>query len=579
MKAGALIEELLDPECDGDVPARYRGREIELFQARGRLYPEKLWEFFDAIVGRRHGIVIGIGPRGGGKTMAASDAALARFLVHGDDVFQLGGSFDQAKRGFQYVRQMLNADSDLAESLEDFLKTAAVGVKGNWYKIAACSQKAARGEHPGDPHEGTGWQAHGGLLVLDERDEMDDEVAAAAQFSMAAANPGTVLITSTAHRDDGSGIALLEEQSEALGAKLVKWDCLDVCEVCGHDCAVCPGGRAFAGALFGGKRIADRRLKIAEGARTGRDRIDGTRAGADGSGRRRDRIGTVATAESVAGWEAFKREVNWPADEAAYCTGKAKLHRAGHLRLETIFRMFKAAPSREAFEVEMMCRRRGGARNVCDAAKLDGCLDRDAGYLAGYETVATIDWGLKGWAVLIALQRQNTRVVAVDCQYLRLAPVGTVLGVLQEWRDAYGVYEVWADASHPYENLEVASAGFAIHEVAFASKKELGAGWIRGMVERGELGIPGWIERGADASGRAVYEYRFPSDAMRNLWRQLRRWRRDKNGKIVKGDDHGCDSLLCAAERFAVSAEWVPDSEGSGMRASFGLSGPVGGWR
>ncbi len=554
-ETASLIEEFLS------APERlrleeWRGREVEFFEARGRRYPERLKDFFQAVLSREWPVVVGIGPRGGGKTMAVSDAALGRFLWCDDDIYQLGGSLKQAREGFKYVRQILQADAALEEGLEEFLKEAATGPRGNWYRIAASSTKQARGQHPGDPHPQTGWQAHGGVLILDERDEMDDEIADAAEMSMGVADPGTIIITSTAHREDGGGIALLEEQAEAMGARVFKWDILDVSEVCTHDCAACPGGHAFAGALLGGTRAR---------------RPRSLPSGSDALGSRH--CGTVATAESVAAWEKYRREHGWVGDEPAYCGGKAKLHAPGHMKMERIFATYRKARNKEIFEVEMLCRRRRGARSVVDPAKLDACLDPEAGYRGGYETVLTVDWGLKGWCVVTAQQAQLNRIVVVDVRYLHLAPVGHVIEILEEMRDAYGAHEVYADASHPYENLEVANAGFEMTECPFNQVKELGAGWLRGIVERREFAIPGQILRAKDHQGRPQWEYVFRSEDFRELWRQIKRWRRDKNGKIVKADDHGPDSVICAAKKFALEEAWEPESEGTGRRESFGMFG------
>jgi hypothetical protein len=472
--------------------------------------------------------------------MAVADGSQARFLWYEDDVYHLGGSLKQAREGFRYVRQILAATEELEDSLEENLKEAATGAKGNWYRIAASSSKQARGQHPGDPHPAMGWKAHGGVLVLDERDEMDDEIADAASFSMSVASPGTLIVTSTAHREDGGGIARIEEQAEATGAEVHKWDCMDVNEICTHDCAACPGGMPFAGALFGGKTAKGK---------------------------------TTITAASAAAWEDYAAACNWPAGEAAYCVGRAKEHRQGHMRMERIFAMYRGARNKEIFEVEMLCRKRRGSRLVLDPAGMDRALDPTAGWAAGYEAAITIDWGLRGWCVVNLVQSQAMgRIVVCDSKYFHQAAVGVVIEHLNHLREWTGCTEVYADASHPYENLEVASAGFDVTECKFAVMKELAAGWLKGLVEKGLLVLPGEVVRGKDHAGNAQWEYRFASEDVRELWRQCKKWRRDKNGKIVKEDDHGPDSLSCAALKFADGGGVADfETEGTGERATTGL--------
>lgn len=521
---------------------KYRGRELDFYTERGRLYPEKLEEVFSTIFGVKCSDLVVVGPRGGGKTMGVSDAVLALFLFKEFDAFQIGGSLEQANKGFNYVRQILYQDTKLSESLQDELKTMATGARGNWYKVAPSSMKQVRGPHPGDPHPEMDWEPHGGVLVKDERDEMDDDIADAADFCLDSADPSINITTSTMHRDDGGGIALMADEAEARGAKVIKFDVFDVCEVCTHDCAVCPGGQAFAGALFGGVKA-------------------------------KNKIGTLPSAASFDQWDQWQKDNAWPEGEAPYCEGRAKQHRPGHYKMHKIFSAYKRSRNIEIFEVELCCRKRRGARKVVDASRLDGCLAEDVFYQAGYDDpIVTIDWGLKGWCVLHLVQGQMDNTIAVvESEYLHMASSDSVWDLVEDWQRDYGCYEVFADASHPYENLKGVERGFRVTEVAFNAHKEMGAGWIKGIIERGQLRIRGKIERALSGTGEVRPDFIFWSDGARELHRQLKAWRRDKHGKIVKADDHGCDSLLCAALKFADQQPWEVNISGTGTRESRSL--------
>lgn len=546
-KALAIIEQHLKP---GDMAFldKYRGREIDFFLERGRLYPEVLEKIFLLIYNGEADDLVIIGPRGGGKTMVIYDAATARFMWKEDDVFAIGGSKEQAINGFKYSRQILNSDVQASENVEDCLKGQAVGVRGNWMRIAAASTKGVRGPHPGDPHPAMGWVAHGGLLIKDERDEMDDDIADAADFTMDVAEPSTIVTSSTMHRDDGGGIAAMAEDAEARGAVVVKYDVFDVCEVCKHDCAKCPGGFPFAGSLYGATPVKG---KLPNGAP----------------------LLPKATAESNAAWDGFKSGNAWPVGEPAYCLGRAKMHRPGHYKMPKIFRAYKRSRHREIFEVELCCRKRKGARRIVDGAALDRCLNDSIAYCPGYDTpIITIDWGFKGWCVPILLQGQMDNTIAIlDCRFEHMTSVDGILAICEEWQRQTGATLVYADSSHPYENLKMVENGFDVTEVVFGKDKELGAGWVRGIVEKNQLRIPGKILRGNSQGEKPTYI--FYNDGIEQLFDQTKSWQRDKNGKIVKKNDHGPDSLSCAARHFTENTEWEPEFLSSGQRDSFKAGG------
>lgn len=547
MSVRNAIDALLASD-DADLLGQYRGREIEFLKERGRLFPEKIEELFYAIWEAKYSDIVLIGPRGGGKTMDVYDAVSLRFIFLGDDVFAVAGSEAQAINGFRYMRQLVYRDKQLAENLEESKKKEAVTSQGNWFRIAAASPTGVRGPHPGDPHEQTGWQAHGGVLIKDERDEMDDDIADSVDFTMDIADPSIIITTSTMHRDDGGGIAQMAEEAEARGAHVIKFDVFDVSEVCMHDCAKCPGKHAFAGKLYGG---ATPKKNLANGAPAL----------------------PRPTPESRKDWTEYKKQNAWPAGEPAYCEGRAKQHRPGHYKMDKIFRAFKRSRNREIFEVELCCRKRRGAKRVVDSAALDRCLDEVTAYQPGYDTpIATIDWGLKGWCVPILLQGQMDNTIAViDVRYEHMTSADGIVEILNDWREATGMYQVYADASHPYENLKLAENGFEVVEVPFAKWKEYGAGWMRGIVERNQLRLPGKLVVGTKDQKP---QYIFANDAVGELHKQIKGWQRDKHGKIVKKDDHGPDSLSCAAQHFTEQTDWDPtEVETTGKRTSYGLGG------
>jgi hypothetical protein len=93
--------------------------------------------------------------------------------------------------------------------------------------------------------------------------------------------------------------------------------------------------------------------------------------------------------------------------------------------------------------------------------------------------------------------------------------------------------------------------------VDFAKWKELGAGWIKGLLERKKLKIKGRKE-GA--------QYYFADPNTKRFFEQLKGWRRGKDGKVVKRDDHGPDALLCGARKWAQGGAWKAEFGSSGRR-------------
>jgi hypothetical protein len=549
----SVIEQELGDDVVDTVIDKYRGREIEFFMERGRKYPEKLEEIFHAVANGTHDEVVVRGCRGGGKTLVISDAATKRFRWDEWDVFHIGGSLKQAKDGYKYVNDTLTKSSDLGDSLQDNLKTAAIGPRGNWYNIAAASTKGVRGGHPGDIHPEMGNVPHGGMLVKDEFDEMDPRISEAADFSMDVAHPAMTVTTSTAHKDDGEGIQQLLEDAAARGAKVITFDAFDVTEVCTHDCAKCPGGFDFAGPMYGGCPAT----KAAEAMQRKRMNLQ---AGAIAL--------PTATPASSAAWEAHKSKVGWIGNEPAYCAGRAKLHREGHLKVARLAQMFRKS-NRRGFEIELCCRRRKGGLTICNAMHLDKCLDPDLVPMSGYDGCIVIDWGLKSQAAILAVQQQKDNTYAViDVNLPTMWSSDSVWEHCERLREEHGFNEVFADASHPYNNLDGANKfGFQVTEVPFAQNKEFGADWVAAIVERQQLRIRGRLvapEPGAGPNAKA--ERIFYSDDEETLFTQLKGWRRDAKGKIVKKNDHGCDALLQAALKFADEQPWKVECAGAGAR-------------
>jgi hypothetical protein len=535
-----IIRALLDGATD-DLLARWVGDPKPLLEEMGVIFSETAAEVFDAVYGDEWPHVVVEGPRGGGKTFLITLALGCRFLFRRDDVFHLGGSEEQAKNGFRYISEFLTGQPRFEEFVEDDLKTAATTRWGNWYKIAACSGKRVRGPHAGDPHREMGYVAHGGCCYTDEEAEIPDEIVDAMRFVINTAQPRKRVRSSTAHKVGGR-FRQVTSNPGRFAAKLIKFDIIDVAERCGHDCSRCPMGYYFAGPLFGAKAIR---------------RGTGGQAGV---------VLPAVTRSSLAGWEDWKRANDFPAHEPAMCEGRAKLHRPGHKTMDSLFEEVRESQCRTSDEVEIFGRNRAAGSAVLSGALLERCLDPDAGYEAGGEVLACVDWGWN-WSVIAAVQQQRNRLAVLEVQFSRHELIEELEERFRHLRQAYGVWRVTADASHKRENEHVRSWGFQVSEVPFAQLKDFGVRWVKGVVERGQMAIPGEILHGKDPVGQDG-KYRFGSEGHKKFFDQCLGWHTGVDGRIVKKNDHGPDAFLTLSVLLARGVPaWSGKIEGVGSRS------------
>jgi len=217
-----------------------------------------------------------------------------------------------------------------------------------------------------------------------------------------------------------------------------------------------------------------------------------------------------------------------------YCRGKAHNNSIlGWISLDFLFRMWEEE-TKEWFEVEMMGRKPSGASRVINPDDFKKALVDEAPFVREAPGAFGIDWGFKGFTKVVATQMvkreaEESILQVFDCMSFSRTGIEDITGALKNWRDMYGIDEVFADSSHPFENDAVRKAGFTVHEVTFVSFKEAGASAVKWFFEKKRIEIPRHF---------------------RELVEQLRKWRRDKTGKIVKKDDHYPDALLCTMMKW-----------------------------
>ena len=212
-----------------------------------------------------------------------------------------------------------------------------------------------------------------------------------------------------------------------------------------------------------------------------------------------------------------------------YCQGKAHNNSIlGWISLDYLFAMWEDE-TKEWFEVELMGRRPSGAGRVIAPDDIRKALVDEVIFVKGAPGAFGVDWGFKGMAAAVATQMVGEKLRLFDRMSFHLKGIEVIIGALKEWRDMYGIDEVFADSSHPFENDTLRKAGFTVHEVTFVSFKEAGAGAVKWFFEKERIELP---------------------KIFKDVIDQLKKWRRDKFGEIVKKDDHFPDALLCTMQKW-----------------------------
>lgn len=213
----------------------------------------------------------------------------------------------------------------------------------------------------------------------------------------------------------------------------------------------------------------------------------------------------------------------------AYCGGKAKRGK-GWLPIDNIRQAFIESP-KEWFEVEDMGMRPSGEGMVLPPDKVKKAFDNDfIPVIPGADSWFGIDWGFKGMTAIESLQLIGDEVQLVDSAEFTETELALIVEYLRDQSKIMGgTKQVYADSSHPFENNELRNEGFDVEEVPFVSYKETGAGWLRFLFER----------------------ERFKASRVKQkVMKQLLNWRRGKEGKIVKKDDHHPDALLAGTKKL-----------------------------
>ncbi len=234
------------------------------------------------------------------------------------------------------------------------------------------------------------------------------------------------------------------------------------------------------------------------------------------------------------------------------CAGKARTS-AGYLPYKNIITTFNLNKGTDVFEVEFACNRPGFHANVWDYELVDSSVAEEIKFDNSRMKAVGIDWGLTQTAVILVVELPDSVYIHTS-KFLSGTLTEDIMRLLKQWQEMFGDnIEYYTDASHPYNNLELENAGFDVTAVEFSKWKDFA------------------IQNVSRYLGH--YRLKINKEEEQNtiLVEQMRGYRRNKLGKIIKKDDHGPDALIMALMCFIYIDKYgsdSPDSHNTGMKGT-----------
>lgn len=532
--------------ADTDVRAKYRENPLEYFSEfhSFTLPPILKWVFNkiyymakDSVDNgvRTNGIdLIMCAARGSGKSLFASMIEFALWYFLDADAMGVGGSEDQATIVYGYVCSYIDADPKVS-SVVDKRTLSMTNKKGAaptpYLRCVASSAKAVRGPHLGALRKSPG------LLIMDEAAEMIDGLMKQALPMTKEARPPFNLIISTFHHAFGD-FQDFWDNAEARGFLKISMDSFDVCEKCVDDCSKCIPEfdetycQLVCGCYFDFD-IPREQLPVWTRFHY-MERLDETRLDQKPVGCLYPELCTGCSQREMCG--ATKVKMRQLGDMGKVCEkcGQKVDHKArlanGHFPVEEVRKAWRRN-DKTTFEVEYMGWRPGRGIFVIDPYEIDMAFvpDEQVRYQFGFgATVLGIDWGAAGTTAMTVAQYMTNEDVNIVSYHSLSAPSDTdCYQLITELAKQYKIVQVLPDSSHVFQNMHIQrELGLAVNPINFTTQKEAGVGAMRMKFERRQVKIP--------------EKYRS------TLGKDLKNWRRDSSGNIIKKNDHACDSLLCA---------------------------------
>jgi hypothetical protein len=453
-----------------------------------------------------------LGPRGGGKTKLTAAIELVAYRWFGYSWQNVGGSLEQAKLCYSYVKDAVTESSDLAKFTVSTQVQDTRSRKGDSISVSAASQTSVRGPHP----VGSGG---GGGLTLDEAAIIPDDICDAAKGQLTTANPSALIQLSTMGETQAGRFWDLVSDPKARGYKLKTFDIFDVAKRCKYDCATtCPVKAHFAEDDY------------------------------EGAGETRQLV------------------------HQAYCAGKAHAT-DGWIDVDEIAQQFREL-DRGAFERELMGKAVASVGHVYDPRLIDEAVlvnkalaknheDHQRRFLLLNKAIG-IDYGFSGQTAICYAVALRDALLIYRWEFFTQERYSVIREHILKRCFEEHIESVLADGSSPSENEDLLQMGAAMAEarmidwsprvvpVAFGKWKDYLVGEVRRRLETQKIFFtPNFGGGPKDPAHARAMTY-------------LKGLHYDAHGKIVKKDDHAGDACLALVAGFAPS--FISYGDPTGLR-------------
>ena len=214
------------------------------------------------------------------------------------------------------------------------------------------------------------------------------------------------------------------------------------------------------------------------------------------------------------------------------CNGRAR-NSDGFREFETAVDIKRTNSGSEVYRIEYLCERPQFYGSVYDQDQLNDAEWEEVETIPITEVVNNrsipsvgIDWGYAGQTSVIYTEKSLLGVGVLSCGFFHENRSTEIIEYLYQLRDAHGTFHIYADAADPFNNRELQEAGFHVVPVAFKKWKDFGIKNIQRFLETGRIQLA------------------LKGEGIKELISQLRKYRADARGNIIKRDDHGPDALL-----------------------------------
>lgn len=439
---------------------------------------------------------VAVANRGGGKSQGVSFIEFFLWMLRDFDCINLGGSEQQANNVYQYLIAYLDTEPYWRTLLDgDTMISESKTKEKAWIKVLTASQKQTRAPHAGGKKVGRAG-SRGGLLVIDEEAEADPEIVRSALPTINTATPSVSVRCSTFHKIGGTFQEVVDDHKE-MGYTLYSWDTFDVCAGC--ECTGGPTDCQSPEPCF-----------------------------------REDHFEEFIDPETGL---LDQRLVH-----KAYCGGRAKYARGWVAMSEVLALWRRLKRNHSAWEVEAMGSRPTSKGHVVKSItdfNLNIVEDSAASlYRPGMPVSITIDWGTVAAAVCVwQMQRTKGGVRHVLLHADELHETGdteiitTALGYATKYKHDLADIGTDIGGGGSYFNPKLKKEyRMPQRDVNFNQDKEAAVAVFNMTNEANQIVIP------------AEHE---------DFIRQVRRWKRNSTGHIIKHEDHLCDSgIICYFSKF-----------------------------